>query len=201
MRGWFKGKMGQNETVIFVPATPGSELKQKYQHVIRNSGINIAVTEVPGQSLKRRMQRSDPFRPDVCNKVDSCMICGRREVEEGSRRGGGRCRTESVTYKVVCVECDKVYVGETARNGFSRGLEHIASVARRDPHSPLFIHCLEEHNGRTVMFRMEVTGAYGGDPLKRQITESVNIQNLPAHQLLNRRDEWRQTILPRLSVC
>ena len=60
---------------------------------------------------------------------------------------------------------------------------------------------LEEHNGRPVLFRMEVTGAYGGDPLKRQITESVNIQNLPAHQLLNRRDEWRQTILPRLSVC
>ena len=106
-----------------------------------------------------------------------------------------------MTYRVVCDVCGKVYVGETARNGFSRGLEHIASVARKDPHSPLYMHCLEEHNGRPVLFRMEVTGAYGGDPLKRQITESVNIQKLPAHQLLNRRDEWRQTILPRLSVC
>ena len=199
-RGWFRGKRGQNETVVFVPATPGSELKRKYQHVIRNSGIHIAVTEVPGLSLKRRIQRSDPFKSDVCNKVDSCMICGRRGVEEGSK-GGGRCRTEGVTYRVVCTECGRVYVGESARNGFSRGLEHIASVARKDPHSPLYMHCVDQHDSRPVIFRMEVTGAYGGDPLKRQITESVNIQNIPADQLLNRRDEWRQTILPRPSVC
>ena len=106
-----------------------------------------------------------------------------------------------MTYRIVCTECGKVYIGESARNGFTRGLEHISSVARKDPHSPLYMHCIDQHNSRLVVFRMEVTGAYGGDPLKRQITESVNIQNISADQLLNRRDEWRQAILPRPSVC
>ena len=48
---------------------------------------------------------------------------------------------------------------------------------------------------------MEVTGKFGGDALKRQIAESVKIQNTPTDLLLNRRDEWRQTILPRSSFC
>ena len=96
-----------------------------------------------------------------------------------------------MTYSVVCSECEKVFIGETARNGFSRSLEHISSVARKDPHSLLYMHCLDQHDGSPVMFQMEVTGAYGGDPLKRQITESVNIQNVPAHQFLNRRDRRR----------
>ena len=95
-----RGKMGQNKTVIFVPATPGSELKQRCQRVIRNSGIKIAVTEVQRLSLKRRMQRSDPFKSDVCGKVDICLICGRRGVGEGSREGG-RCRTEGVHYTCI----------------------------------------------------------------------------------------------------
>ena len=31
---WFRGKEGKNETVVFVPATPGSELKKRYQKII-----------------------------------------------------------------------------------------------------------------------------------------------------------------------
>ena len=81
----------------------------------------------------------------------------------------------------MCIKCEKVYNGETSRNGFSRGSENISSVARKDPNSPLYMHCLDQHDGSPVMFQMEVTGAYGGDPLKRQITESVNIQNVQAH--------------------
>ena len=195
--GWFKGRKGQNESVVFVPATPSSVLKRRYLHAIQISGINIAVVEVPGRSLKKRVQRSDPFKSDVCGRVDSCMVCGGRRVG----RSGKACRTEGVTYQIECVSCGCVYVGETARNAYTRGLEHQTSVSRKDLTSPLYIHCVDQHNDSPVEFQMEVTGTFGGDALKRQITESVHIQSTPAHLLLNRRDEWRQTLLPRASFC
>ena len=48
--------------MIFVPATPGSELKKRYMSVITKAGMRIGVTEVPGTNLKRRLQKSDSFR-------------------------------------------------------------------------------------------------------------------------------------------
>ena len=195
---WFKGRRGLNESVLFVPATPNSILKQRCQQAILRSQIGIAVVEVPGRSIKKRIQRSDPFRPDVCGKKESCMVCRGRET---GRRTGGACRTEGVTYRIECDACGRVYVGETARNAHTRGLEHIASVARKDMNSPLYLHSINLHDGLGTDFNMEVTGKFGGDALKRQIAESVKIQNTPTDLLLNRRDEWRQTILPRSSFC
>ena len=40
---WYKG--GGHEAVIFVPATPGSQLKKEYQSEIRNQGYKIKVVE------------------------------------------------------------------------------------------------------------------------------------------------------------
>ena len=194
---WFRGKR-QHESVIFVPATPGSVLKRRYLQVIWNSGINLAVVEVPGHSLKKRIQRSDPFKPDVCSRADVCLVCG---GAVGDRKGGGNCRAEGVTYKIECVACGCVYVGETARNAHTRGLEHSSSVSRKELRSPLYLRCAEQHQGTPVDFQMRVTGTFGGDALKRQISESVQIQRTETDLLMNRRDEWRQTILPRTSLC
>ena len=195
---WFRGKRGQHESVIFIPATPGSVLKRRYLQVIWNSGISLAVVEVPGHSLKKRIQRSDPFKSEVCSRADVCLVCG---GGVGDRKGGGNCRAEGVTYSIECRVCGCVYVGETARNAHTRGLEHSASVSRKDLRSPLYLHCAEQHQGTLVDFDMRVTGTFGGDALKRQITESVQIQGTSTHLLMNRRDEWRQTILPRTSLC
>ena len=124
------------------------------------------------------------------------MVC---ESREG--RGGGRCRIEGVTYSVNCSGCDCVYVGETGRNAFSRGLEHRAAILKKDITSPLYSHSVDDHDGQSVTFNMHVTGSFGRDALKHQISEGVNIQETPAHFILNRRDEWRQTLLPRVQVC
>ena len=43
---------------------------------------------------------------------------------------------------------------------------------------------------------MAVIGRYGGDPMKRQIAESVKIEE--EENQLNKRDEWRQVKLPRV---
>ena len=95
----------------------------------------------------------------------------------------------------------KRYLGETARNGFTRGLGHRSAIFRRDINSVLYQHCREDHGGRVVPFKMRITGNFGGDALKRQLTESVMIQESPPDEILNRRDEWRHIQLPRVTLC
>ena len=51
---------------------------------------------------------------------------------------GGRCRINGVTYELTCKSCSDVYVGETSRNAYTRGLAHIASVSA--PHNPQTTH-------------------------------------------------------------
>lgn len=193
-KAWFSGKAGKNETVIFVPATPGSDLKKRYLRVVEEAGMGIAIVEIPGTSLKKRLQKSDPFRQKKCGSEETCMVCG-----QGGE--GGKCRREGVTYEVECKECGAVYIGETARNAHTRGLEHQTCVTKKDLKSPLYSHCVEAHEGRQVAFSMKVTGIFGGDALKRQISEGVNIRTTPADKLLNRKDEWRHAILPQSQIC
>ena len=189
-RDWFKGKDGKKESVVFIPATPGSELKRRFQRVIQKAGGMIAVVEVPGNSLKRTLQRSDPFKDETCMKEKRCLVC--------SGKGGGRCREEGVTYEIVCRECGRKYIGESSRNCFARGLEHKAGLVKKDKESTLYSHCIEDHEGRVAKFDMKVTGQYRGDPMKRQIAESVRIEE--EDDLLNRRDEWRHVNLPRIKM-
>ena len=107
--------------------------------------------------------------------------------------------------------CD-VYVGETSRNAYTRGLAHIASVSA--PHNPQTTHrdgkpvpkSTLKHHVDTVhasdstppAFKMRVTGVYGGDATKRLVTESVKIKHTSGQ--MNRQEEWRQIRLPRLAL-
>ena len=52
----------------------------------------------------------------------------------------------STGYKVDCMECSTedlvaTYHGETGRNRYSRGLEHVADLGTRKSTSPLWKHC------------------------------------------------------------
>ena len=44
---------------MFVPATPGGVLKKRYEKAISEAGVRIVVAEIPGISLKQRLQKSD----------------------------------------------------------------------------------------------------------------------------------------------
>ena len=191
---WFKGGGQGNETVIFVPATPGSELKRRYEKVIKAAKVKVAVAEVPGANLKRRLQKSDPFRESKCRDVAKCMVCG-----DGK---GGRCRSDGVTYEVSCKGCEGKYIGETSRNAFTRGREHKSDLHKKNKKSPLVMHNEEKHSSEPAPgFEMKVTGIFGGDATKRQVRESVLIQQTEEKDLINRRDEWRQVKLPRIELC
>ena len=48
----------------------------------------------------------------------------------------GICRTENVTYEIVCGkgDCDHVYIGESDRNAFCRGRKHLLGLKKRIQH-------------------------------------------------------------------
>ena len=67
--------------------------------------------------------------------------------------------------------------------------------------TPLYTHYIEKHsNDQTPPdFSMKVSGIFHGDALKRQIAESIQIEKTPG--IINRRDEFRQFILPRVEIA
>ena len=105
----------------------------------------------------------------------------------------GNCWREGVTYSLWCEKCgEKVscYKGETGRNGYTRGLEHLDNLeARNEDKSVLWLHSVHHHNSQgDVKYSMRITGAYG-DCLDRQIMEKVQIQTFRGPVLMNRRTE------------
>ena len=113
-------KTGGDDSVIFVPATPGSERQRRYAKEIKAKGFKIKVVEQTGVSLKRLLQRSNPFKRKFCEK-DDCMVC--------CTEGKGPCDAHGVTYSITGTECiddndkERVYIGETLRSTYTRGKE------------------------------------------------------------------------------
>ncbi|PFX12116.1 hypothetical protein AWC38_SpisGene23975 [Stylophora pistillata] len=186
---WYK--RGGNESVIFVPATPNSRLRKEYQTEIKQQGFNIKVVEKAGIAIKRLLQKSDPFKPRQCGRED-CPVC--------STGGKGPCDRESVTYEIKCIQCNSVYVGETARSAYTRGKEHTKSLNNKEERSALWKHCKEKHNREVKQFRMDVTGVYHNDAMLRQITEGVRINNVNEDSLMNSKNEWNFFQIPRAVI-
>ena len=85
-----------------------------------------------------------------------------------------------VTYEIVCVPCSGMpspgryrYIGETARNAYTRGREHLSMLKNRNKPSVLWEHCRDVHSGNIVDFKMSVIKRYQNDAMFRQIMESV----------------------------
>ena len=120
----------------------------------------------------------------ICKKLSNFQCRGGR---------GGDCWRESVCYELCGEECGvKVcaYIGESGRNGYTRGGEHLDNLETRDEEkSVLWLHSVHHHQGRVdVTYRMRTTGSYT-DPLDRQLQERVNITSFKGPILMNRRNE------------
>ena len=167
---WYKTRV--DDTVIFIAATPKSELQRRYTEEIKASGLKIKVIEHTCISLKRLLQRSTPFKSKICEKAD-CLVC--------INGGKGPCDVHGVTYSVTCMECvntngqEQIYIGETSRNAYTRGKEHLASLARKEESSVLWKHSKDKHNGRIPRFCMSVMGQFKNDAMLRQVSEAVMI--------------------------
>ena len=68
---------------------------------------------------------------------------------------GGKCPCDvhGVTYSVTCMEWaisnekEKISIGETSRNAYTRGKEHLVSLARKESFV-FWEHSKEKHNRR-----------------------------------------------------
>ena len=141
------------------------------------------MVEKRGVTLLEKLRRSNPWRDEACGRPN------RFPCQSG---GGGNCWREGVTYSLVCEECGRgvaEYFGETGRNAFTRGEEHLLNKQAEDENkSVLKLHSNHHHDGRDVRYSMRVTGVHN-DSLERQITEAVNIANFRGPALMNRRGE------------
>ena len=94
---------------------------------------------------------------------------------------------------LTCQECNEevaTYFGESGRNAYSRGKEHLEKLSSRDmDNSVLWLHSVHHHQGKEdVNYTMEVVRNYN-EPLDRQIMEKVQISNFKGAVLMNRRNE------------
>ena len=190
---------------IFVPTTPGSVLLKQMRKVAEKEvkeGIKFKIMEVGGRTMKTELQRSNPTATPGCGESD-CVAC------KLGRGRGGNCRRNNVNYEIECNLCPKanrpVYIGETSRNLYTRGKEHI-SIGRRgggeasegESEESSFVrkHQQEQHRGEEVNFTARVV-KQNKDSLTRQIREGVLIRRC-SKVMLNSKSEWFQPPIYRI---
>ena len=179
---------------IFVPTTPGGTLMKMMSQVAEKEakeGIVFKILEVGGKTLKSVLQRSNPTATPGCDKED-CLGC---VVERGQ---GGKCHRNNVNYEIECRLCPEgnrpVYIGETSRNLYTRGKEHMGGEYREgtDDNESCFVkrHMEEHHAGMISSFAARVTQT-NKDSLTRQVREGVLIRRT-SRQTMNSKTEWFQ---------
>ena len=185
------------DSCVFIPCTPGSHLAKRYRKIIKEEGLSIRVVEVAGPQLKRKLQKSDPFKEKTCGRLD-CFIC--------STGGRGPCDAPGVSYDIICLDCDDdnryddKYIGETSYSGYTRGGEHLNNLRLKKTSCRMYRHMMEKHNGLRPNFQMNVTGVYGKDTMLRQISEAIRIRHANPEKLMNNKSEWNTQIVPQVVI-
>ena len=185
-KNWFR--KGGFDVPLFIPHTPGGLLarRMREKEADNNQGrrIRFKMIEKAGVTLERKLRRSNPWKGGNCGRP-RCFPC------RGEK--GGDCWKEGVNYSLFCEECGErvaAYLGETHRNAYNRGVEHLDNLeAKNEDKSVLWLHSVHHHQGREgVDYSMRVTGSYS-DCLDRQTMEMVRITNFKGAVLMNRRNE------------
>ena len=196
---WYKSTNKESKrpykSVLFVQPTKDSILKKKYEEVISKSDCEVKVVERAGKSVGRKLQKSYPFSKEKCVTKD-CFVC----LSDGK----GNCKKVNINYEVECVreECRYVYIGETARNAFCRGKEHLRGLYKRDNDSVLVEHVRDCHNTKfdydeCAGFRMNVRETHTST-MNRLITEAVKIES-STRPTMNRKSGYRANSVLKLT--
>ena len=185
---WYK-QGGKYDSVMFVEATPQSQLRKGVEKVLRKYKVKIKVVERVGTTVKRLLQKSNPFPPKECGR-DSCLICA-----DGCKVD---CRMRGVVYELWCKECLRKYRGQTGRAIYCRGKEHVdeGDVDKK----PVKRHMELFHGGRNVEVGCKVLSQCYGKPTRRMIHEAVLIDELEDDETMNSRREWSYVKLNKVRV-
>ena len=168
-----------------------SEMKLVCKKFEDLTGMRVPVLSRAGKANKQ-LARSEPSRMKKCGR-DDCFPCNSR---------GGKCEKNGAGYLVrseTCLGAGRVstYAGETGRNGYTGGREHLYSLRLEDKKNPLWKHCLVEHGGVKAEFSMKVVGRFYSC-LVRQVNEAVRIEMSEADCILNSKAEFHQSPLVRV---
>ena len=181
---------------IIIPPTPNSELLKMLRDVAKSEalpGMKFKIVESGGRTIKSSVQKSNPTASGGCHAGD-CVAC------KGGRGSGGPCRKSNVVYEYACQLCPEdrpsVYIGETARNLYTRGREHTRNYERRETESFISKHQQEKHRGMEPEFQTKVMFSFQ-DCLSRQVAEGVSIRRCKT-EILNTKAEWHQPSLWRV---
>ena len=160
---------------------------------MKGSKISLSIQERGGKQLGQLLGTSVPGASNKkhCER-QNCFPCNTGQE--------GMCRRTGIGYEITCNLCAQTvssqYAGESGKNMFCRGEEHIADAKRKAADKPLWKHIVEKHGGRMTIplfqhFSMARKGVFF-KPQRRKANEGVRISNLNPDTRMNSRDEFRQ---------
>lgn len=187
---WYKNE-GKYKSVMFVQPTKDGELKKRIQELAHRNGVKIKVVEKAGLTMKKVLQRSNPYEKKACDRED-CPVCALGQV--------GECRTRGCGYHLKCEDDSKKYKGQTGRSMYERLKEEIACWEMKDEKSPLWRHSQLFHNGQQFPLEVKVIDKSFGKPSRRLITEAVEIEKLKDEETMNSKQEWTFMKLNKVRV-
>ena len=193
------------DTVLFCPATPGSELASRLRKVAEEEGkrinLRVRVVEKGGVSLRSQRVKTDLAAGEPC-AAPNCMMC-----LTGGGGGGLRHHRAGALYHGLCKICEEEglvseYWGESGDSAYARCLDHKKDIEKKDLSNAFAKHLnlhhpTEEGKPETIKFKLEKTFQ---KPAPRQVAEAVKIHNSKADRLLNSKAEWEQPSVDRVIV-
>ena len=190
--------LGSYKSCIFVPPTPGSELKTKLQSIekdMRPGGREnwpIRIIETSGKTLESVLVKADPFQGNNC--LDPKCLPNKNVKNKIS------CRRNNIGYRIPCKLCPASYLGESGENMHTRAKSHLSKFYSKTKHiresSAFYKHISNKHggvqDGSTFedYFDIFIVKAYR-KPITRIIEEGVFIINHEG-EILNSKTEWHQ---------
>ena len=139
------------------------------------------MVERGGKSVEKHLVKVNPTGSDECGDP-KCFVCS----QPGGADGGKICHKNKILYEAKCMECaDAKYIGESDRNLFTRGSEHL-----KNKNGFIVKHQSEKHSGELPNFKWKVLKTFR-DPLSRQTAEAVSIRRHEG-ELLNSKAEFHQ---------
>ena len=195
-QNWHKGDSQVSAPLILDPVAGPlvEQLQEECRRFQDKFGIRVSVVTRAGQSV-RRDAKAEPLKVVGCER-EECFPC------TGDSERKRDCERNSVGYRITCLTCQQAgklttYDGESGRNGYARGLEHMQGLRTRSHKSPLWKHCILEHGGEEADFNMEVVTSHSSC-LDRQVNEMVRIGGSRAEVILNSKSDFQQAPLVRL---
>ena len=195
-----KGRKGRGsyqdpEVVMFVPTTPGSQLKNMLTKMEEGLGLKdrVKYVEEGGTKMIDILGTKDPGKPP-CGR-EECTMC---------QEDPGRCMSKGVVYSYTCLHCKEEekttqYIGESARTTWDRNQEHQKMMKMWDLKSPMVEHTINAHQGKDHRYAVKVEKTFKGN-MQRQIKEGQMIGEFKGDTLLNRKGEWGQNLPPKFTM-